>query len=175
MPHAALDAALIHIMGAVNVVVFRISRRRVVPSGFSGIPHARLTEVGQVPELDSPLVGYLRDGDDLVLLVPERAPEPRWLRDMRNATNVTLEIQEGTSRSAISIVGEGEADAEEAQRLREQVRDSATTRELNAHVSLIRETEQAEVTAGLLKGATLNERYEVRKQRLIPFVRLKTH
>ncbi|MCO5996291.1 hypothetical protein [Actinoallomurus rhizosphaericola] len=173
MPYAALDAALIHIIGAVNVVVFRISRRRVVPYSFRGIPHARLTEIGQVPELDSPLVGYLRDGDDLILLVPERAPEPRWLGDMRNATNVTLEIQEGTSRSAIAIAGEGEADAEEAQRLREQVRDSATTRELNAHVGPIREADQTEVVARLLKGAALNERYEIRKQRLIPFVRLK--
>lgn len=169
----ALDAALVHVIGAVNVAVFRVSRGRVVLHRFGGTPHARLTQIGQVPELDPPLVSYLRDGDDFILLVPARGPEPRWVRDVRPTMSVTLEMDEGTSRSAVAIVCEGEADSEEAHRLREQVRDSATTRQLDARVFPIGEAEQSKVAARLLKGAALDERYDMRKRRLVPTVRLK--
>src|SRR4051794_40615665 len=98
------------------------------------MPHVRLTSIGDVPELDPPSVAYLRDGDDYVLLVPARASVPEWLREVRDATSVTLEVEEGTVRSAVAAVVEGEADAEEVRRLREQIHDGATTREMDADV-----------------------------------------
>ncbi|WP_252844576.1 hypothetical protein [Actinoallomurus purpureus] len=169
-----LDAVLVHVIGAANVAVFRVSRGRVVLHRFGGMPYARLTRIGQVPELDPPFVDYLRDGDDFVLLVPARASEPGWVRDVRSATSVTLEIEEGIERTAVSVVGDGEADAEKARRLREQVRDGATQRQLDADVfPVIGEAEQSKVAARLLKSASLDERYGMRKARLVPVVRLK--
>src|SRR4051812_45748700 len=114
----ALDAVLVHVIGAVNATVFRVSRGRVVLYRFRGTPSVRLIRIGEVPVLDSPLVAYLRDGDEYVLLVPARASEPEWLRDVRDAASVTLEVEEGTVRSAVSVVGEGDSDTEEVRRLR---------------------------------------------------------
>jgi hypothetical protein len=169
----ALDAALVHMIGAVNIAVYRISRGRVVLHRAGAIPGARLIQIDEVPELDEPLVDHVRDGDDLVLLVSARAPEPRWVRDVRRATSVTLEIEEGTSRTALVIVGETGADDEEVRRLREQVRDSGTTRRLEVRVRPIAQAERSEVAARLLKGLTLDERYELRRRRLVPTVRLE--
>lgn len=169
-----LDSILIHVIGVVNVAVFRLSRRSVVLYRFRGMPHVRLTQIGEIPELDPPLVDYLRDGDDYVLLVPTRASAPEWLREVREATSVTLEVEEGTVRSAVSVVVEGEADTEEVRRLRERVHDGATTREMDADVFPVAgEAEQATVATRLLKGASLEERYDMRKERLVPVVRLK--
>lgn len=167
----ALDAILIHAMGAVNMAVFRISRGRVVLHRFSGTPGARLTEIGDLPELDPPSVGYLRDGDDYVLLVPARTSEPGWLRDVRNATSVTLEIQHGTECSAVAMVGKGEVDTEAA--FRERVHSAGTQRIRADVLPVVGEAEQSKVLARLLKGASLDERYDVRKEHLVPVARLK--
>ena len=169
----ALDAALVHLIGAVNVAVFRISGRRVVLHRFSRPPGARLTEIGQVPELDPPLVDYLYDGGDLILLVPARAPEPGWLHAVRRAENITLEIDEGTSRSAVAIIGGTPADREDARRLDEQTRDRATPRRLEARVHPIGAAERSGVAARLLKSAALDARYEMRERHLVPMVHLK--
>ncbi|WP_345438821.1 hypothetical protein [Actinoallomurus vinaceus] len=173
MPYA-LDAVLVRVIGAVNVTAFRLSRGRVVLYRFRGTPSVRLTQIGEVPVLDLLMVAYLRDGEDYVLLVPARAPEPEWLRDVRDAASVTLEVEEGSVRSAVSVVGAGEADAEEVRRLREQAHDGATTREVDADVFPVADgAERSAVAARLLKGASLDERYDMRKARLVPVARLK--
>jgi hypothetical protein len=170
----ALDAVLVHVIGAVNVAVFRLSRGRVLVHRFGGTPSARLAQIGDVPELDPPIVGYLRDGEDYVLLVPARASEAGWVREVRDATRVTLEVEEGTVRAAVSGVGDGETDAEEVRRMRERVRDGATSREIDADVfPIIGEAEQSKAAARLLKGASLDERYDMRKESLLPVARLR--
>ncbi|WP_460355938.1 hypothetical protein [Actinoallomurus acanthiterrae] len=166
----ALDAVLVHVIGAVNVVVFRMSRGRVLVHRFDGPPHVRLTEIGQVPELDPLWVDYLRDGDDYVLFVAARQSDERWVRDLRAATSATVEIEEGTARSAVSVVGDGE----EVRRLREEAGDGVVTREIDADVfPVVDEAERSAVAARLLKGASLDERYEVRKRRMVAVARLK--
>ncbi|WP_433179879.1 hypothetical protein [Actinoallomurus sp. CA-150999] len=169
----ALDAVLIRVIGAANVVVFRMSRGRVLLHRFDGPPHVRLTEIGRVPELDPPSVQYLRDGDDYVLLVPARLSDARWVGDLRAATSATVEIEEGTTRSAVSVVGDGEADAEEVRRLHEEV-GGVMIREMDADVfPVVGEAEQSTAAARLVKGASLDERYDMRKERLLPVARLR--
>ncbi|MEV5707590.1 hypothetical protein [Actinoallomurus sp. NPDC052274] len=170
-----LDAAAVHLLGAVNRVVFRMSRGRILPYRFDGTPTARLTEVGEVPRLYPFAVDYLRDGGDYIVLVRAAETASERVRDLCGTGGVTMEVEDGGSRTAVAVVTDGADDAAEAARLRERIDAGATARRVHADVLPIGgEAERGEITARLLRTASLDERYALRSEDLRPVARLRT-
>lgn len=170
-----LDAAAVHLLGAVNRVVFRMTRGRILPYRFDGAPTARLTEIREVPQLDPFTVDYLWDGGDYIVLVRAAEAASERVRDLCGAGGVTMEFEDGSSRTAVAVVTDGADDAAEATRLRDSIDAGPTARRVHADVLPVGgEAERREITARLLRTASLDERYALRSEGLRPVVRLRT-
>ncbi|MEV5754804.1 hypothetical protein AB0L00_43940 [Actinoallomurus sp. NPDC052308] len=169
-----LDAVAIHVIGAVNRVAFRVSRGRVLPYRFDGTPTARLTEIDEVPQLDPVAVDHLRDGDDYVVLVRATEVASDRVRDLCGAEDVTFEVEDGGSRTAVAVVTDGADGDAEAARLRAGIDAGPTAREVRAEVLPVADgVERRELTARLLSSASLDERYALRSENLLPVARLR--
>ncbi|MEU0521323.1 hypothetical protein [Streptosporangium sp. NPDC006007] len=92
-----LKAALIHLVGGVNWLVFRISKGHVVLYRFGGMPGLSIMISGpQASEHSTLLLPYLADGNDFVLLGNcEAGNSPEWATELLGAGSnnvITVEI-----------------------------------------------------------------------------------
>lgn len=173
-----LDAMMVRVMGAINVAVFWGSRRRRVIYRFDDVPNLQLTKIGDIPfGLEPVTISYLRDGGDYILLMPAYEAEPNLLRDLRAAKSVSAEIVHGTVHTALTVVANKES-AESLQKLSEQIRDNNDYRRIRLHADVTTvsdEADRARLLRHILSRASLGERYDVRREHLVPIARLTPH
>ncbi|MFF5111707.1 hypothetical protein [Streptosporangium sp. NPDC000509] len=138
------ETAIIHVIGGVNRIVFRLTGGRVVLYRFRGIPGLSLMVPGrQTADPFTSPIPYLLDGEDLIVLAdnetesyPERAVDP---------FNAGL-----TGILTVEVCGQP----------------------FDVAVSKISEEHRVETLGRILAEASLAQRHEMRRRRRFPVARL---
>ncbi|MEU4574211.1 hypothetical protein ACBI99_31815 [Nonomuraea sp. ATR24] len=138
------EAALVHVVGGINWMIFQITRGHLVLHRFRGVSSLNLTMIeSRTSESYSMAISYLADGADYVVLADRdsarRASEIVKLANADIEDSIHIDVFGRFVKVGVLKIGKGDCDG-----------------------LLVR----------LLKTVSLSERYEVRRQKQIPLLRL---